>query len=112
MTTPITEEQSSTDEEVETEKDHTSLIAPIKEYHQRLDISLKTYEHDLAELIKIKARLQADANNLSTLNANLGNTIARMTEAAASKTLTMTFSSGCIEAIIKAEKASEEVKAA
>ena len=70
MTKTLIEEAKISEEEdteIETEKDHTSLIAPIKEYHQRFDISIKTFENDLAELTKIKDRVRADATNLNQM---------------------------------------------
>ena len=67
MSKTITEEA----EEIETEKDNTSLISPIIEYHEKLLAAVLTYEDDPIEISKILVRLKADALNLTGFSARI-----------------------------------------
>lgn len=67
------------DEEVETEKDHTSLLEPLKEYYRRALIALKTYEDDPVEYTKIRDHIKTAALNLTNFANSIEGQVTNIT---------------------------------
>lgn len=115
MITKTLIEEIELPEETETEKDYTSLYGPIKEYNSRLIEAINTFEDELPQLQKIRARLASDATNLAAVRDKLDYLITNLANWNSSKTNLNTFFGEFSKKIEEEEKASSkpaETKAA
>jgi hypothetical protein len=88
-------------EKEETDKDADSLILPITAYLEALDAAIKTYGLDQPEFTKIKERLNADYNALSSIFGKVSDHFTYLSTLNTRKTEALTF----IDAAIKQRKA-------